>query len=245
MLFSLFEYHCQQIFIVLNTKINIAIDGNSSCGKGTLAKNLAKSLGYLFVDSGAMYRAVSLYLIRQNIDLNHLNKNPQRLQEIDISFHYSLNNDFFETYLNGERVDSELQTSRVANFVGQVSQLSVVRDFIKLQQQKLALQKGVVMDGRDIGTKVIPDAELKIFMTADPLIRAKRRFNEILEKQIQISFDEVVEHIKRQDEIDNSLNGSALIKADDAIILDSTNMSKAEQTRVALSWAKGVIAVQY
>ncbi len=191
-----------------------------------------------------MYRAVSLYLIRNKIELHTLSDQPELLHGITISFHYSMENDFFETYLNGEWVETEIRTSAVANFVGQVSKLKVVREYLKLQQQILATNKGVVIDGRDIGTKVIPNAELKIFMTADPLIRARRRYDEILEKQIDISFDEIVAHIKQQDKLDNSLNGSALLKSEDAIILDNTNMSKVEQTRVALSWAKGVIAIQ-
>lgn len=226
----------------LKTKINIAIDGHSSCGKGTLAKHLAKELGYLFIDSGAMYRAVTLYLIRHKLSLDDVKRDPSVLNNIHITFKYNEANDFFETYLNNVLVENEIRTMEVANFVSEVSTLKEVRDFLVVQQKYFGKDKGVVMDGRDIGTKVLPDAELKIFMTADPIIRARRRFDELAQKKILISFDEVVENIKKRDLMDSSRTESPLVKADDAIILDNTNMGKDEQTRVALTWAKGVIA---
>lgn len=228
---------------ILGNKINIAIDGHSSCGKGTLAKHLAKELGYIFIDSGAMYRAVTLYLMRHNVSLDDVRKDPSILNNIHISFKYNESTDFFETYLNDVFVESDIRTMEVAKYVSEVSTLKEVRDFLVVQQQQYGKDKGVVMDGRDIGTKVLPDAELKIFMTADPIIRARRRFEELEQKQIPASFEEVVENIKKRDLMDSSREVSPLIKADDAIILDNTNMSKDEQTRVALSWAKGVIAV--
>lgn len=229
--------------ILLANKINIAIDGHSSCGKGTLAKYLAKELGYVFIDSGAMYRAVTLYFLRNKVTLDQVKTNPNILDTIHISFKYNFETDFFETYLNGVFIENDIRTMEVANYVSEVSALKEVRDFLVILQQNFGKEKGVVMDGRDIGTHVLPDAELKIFMTADPIIRARRRFDELALKQVLISFDEVVENIKKRDLMDTTRTESPLMKSDDAIILDNTNMSKEEQARVALSWAKGVIAV--
>jgi cytidylate kinase len=228
---------------ILKGKINIAIDGHSSCGKGTLAKFLAKSLGYVFIDSGAMYRAVTLYLIRNNISLEDVRKNPSILHKIKISFVYNKANDFFETYLNDELIEKEIRTMEVADFVSEVSAEKAVRDYLLDQQQEFAIGKGVVMDGRDIGTRVLPEAELKIFMTADPYVRATRRFDELKQNYTDLSFDEVFSNIKKRDLIDSTREQSPLVKADDAIILDNTNMSKEEQGHVALAWAKGVISV--
>ncbi|MFM9944407.1 MAG: (d)CMP kinase [Bacteroidia bacterium] len=227
----------------MKPKINIAIDGHSSCGKGTVAKYLAKALGYIFIDSGAMYRSVTLYLMRNNIRLDDIKNDASILKDIHISFKYNYASDFFETYLNNILVEKDIRTMEVANYVSEVSAVKEVRDFLVVQQQLYAKAKGVVMDGRDIGTKVIPDAELKLFMTADPIIRARRRFEELEHKQIPASFEEVLENIKKRDVMDGSRIESPLVKADDAIILDNTNMSLEEQGRVALSWAKGVIAI--
>jgi cytidylate kinase len=228
--------------IILTRKINIAIDGHSTCGKGTLAKHLAKKLGYVFIDSGAMYRAVAYYLLSNKIELEEIQSNPDTLNTIQISFRYNEENDFFETYLNGTTIENEIRTAGIANYVGKVSSLKEVRDFLINQQQKFGKEKGVVMDGRDIGTAVLPDAELKIFMTTDPLIRARRKFDELGQKNMLMSYDEVVEMIKKRDLMEDA-GTSPLVKADDAIILDNTNMSREEQARVALTWAKGVIAV--
>lgn len=228
--------------ILLTRKINIAIDGHSTCGKGTLAKHLAKKLGYVFIDSGAMYRAVAYYLLSNKIDPEDIQANPDILNSIQISFRYNEENDFFETYLNGGSIENEIRTAGIADYVGEVSALKEVRDFLINQQQKFGKEKGVVMDGRDIGTAVLPDAELKIFMTTDPLIRARRKFDELGQKNMLMSYDEVVEMIKKQDLMEDA-GTSPLVKAEDAIILDNTNMSQEEQARVALTWAKGVIAV--
>lgn len=228
--------------ILLTRKINIAIDGHSTCGKGTLAKHLAKKLGYVFIDSGAMYRAVAYYLLSNKIDPEDIQSNPDILNSIEISFRYNEENDFFETYLNGTSIENEIRTAGIADYVGEVSSLKEVRDFLINQQQKFGKEKGVVMDGRDIGTVVLPDAELKIFMTTDPLIRARRKFDELGQKNMLMSYDEVVEMIKKQDLMEDA-GTSPLVKAEDAIILDNTNMSQEEQARVALTWAKGVIAV--
>ncbi len=228
--------------ILLTNKINIAIDGHSSCGKGTLAKYLARELGYVFVDSGAMYRAVTYYLWHNKITLDAVKANPKILNDIHISFKYNTTNNFFEIFLNSTCIENEIRTIEVANYVSEVSKVKEVRDFLVFQQQDFAKDKGVVMDGRDIGTTVLPDAHLKIFMTSDPLIRAKRRFLELGQKQILTSFEEVVEDIIKRDSLDSTRIESRLVKADDAIILDNTNMSIDEQERVALTWAKGVIA---
>lgn len=228
--------------ILLTRKINIAIDGHSTCGKGTLAKHLAKKLGYVFIDSGAMYRAVAYYLLSNKIEIEDIQSNPDILNSIQISFRYNEENDFFETYLNGTSIENEIRTAGIADYVGEVSSLKEVRDFLINQQQKFGKEKGVVMDGRDIGTAVLPDAELKIFMTTDPLIRARRKFDELGQKNMLMSYDEVVEMIKKQDLMEDA-GTSPLVKAEDAIILDNTNMSQEEQARVALTWAKGVIAV--
>lgn len=208
-----------------------------------MAKYLAKALGYIFIDSGAMYRAVTLYLLRNKITLEDVQKNPSVLENIKISFKFNDVSDFFETYMNGKYIESDIRSMEVANFVSEVSTLKEVRDFLVKQQQQFSKDKGVVMDGRDIGTRVMPDAELKLFMTADPIIRARRRYEELVQKQKPVTFEEVLENINKRDHIDSTRTESPLTKADDAIILDNTNMSKEEQSRVALTWAKGVIAV--
>lgn len=194
----------------------------------------------MFIDSGAMYRAVAYYLLSNNIGLEDIQTNPEILNPIQITFKYNQEIDFFETYLNGVSVENEIRTLGISNYVGEVSSLLEVRDFLINQQQKFGKEKGVVMDGRDIGTMVLPDAELKIFMTTDPLIRAKRKFDELAQKNMLMSYDEVVEMIKKQDLMEDA-GTSPLIKAEDAIILDNTNMSRDEQARVALTWAKGVL----
>ncbi len=223
-------------------KIIIAIDGHSSCGKGTLAKNIAKELGYVFIDSGAMYRSVTLYLLRNHISLDEVKNNPAILQNIDISFKFNAISQFYETYLNNENVEDEIRNMEVANWVSQVSTIRDIRLFLVEQQRKIGKDKGVVMDGRDIGTIVFPDAELKIFMTAKPEIRAKRRFEELQARGKDVDYKEVLLNITERDRIDSSREESPLKKADDAITLDNTDMTKEQQAQVALTWAKGVIA---
>jgi cytidylate kinase len=218
----------------LEKKIIIAIDGHSSCGKGTLAKNLANELGYLFIDSGAMYRAVTLYLTRANISLDEVQADPAILGNIKINFQY-------ETYLNGENVENEIRSMEIARKVSPVSAIAEVRHFLVAQQQQMGEQKGVVMDGRDIGTVVFPEAELKIFMTASAEIRAKRRYDELTAKGIHVNYQEVLHNIKERDFIDSNRAESPLIKAEDAITLDNTSMSKKQQAQLSLSWARGVI----
>ena len=225
----------------MSQKINIAIDGHSSCGKGTLAKYLAKELGYLFIDSGAMYRAVTLYILNEGLSLEEVNEDPAVLGNIKIHFEFDPEKHFYETYLNGVNVEKEVRGMRVSKFVSPVSTLKVVRDFLVSQQQDIGKDKGVVMDGRDIGTTVFPDADLKIFMTASPGIRAKRRYEELGKKGVHVQYQEVLHNIRERDHIDSTRAESPLAKAKDAITLDNSSMTKDEQARLSLSWAKGVI----
>ncbi|MBR9860372.1 (d)CMP kinase [bacterium] len=225
----------------MSNKINIAIDGHSSCGKGTLAKNIAKELGYLFIDSGAMYRAVTLYLIQNNIPLEEVQADPALLGYIKIKFLYDSDRGFYETYLNGVNVEDEIRSMQVSKLVSNVSAIQEVRTFLVAKQQEMGRNKGVVMDGRDIGTVVFPDAELKIFMTAAPEIRAKRRYEELQKKGIHVNYQEVLHNIRERDHIDSTREASPLKKAEDAITLDNSSMTKYEQARLALQWAKGVI----
>ncbi|MGB1037637.1 MAG: (d)CMP kinase [Bacteroidia bacterium] len=222
-------------------KINIAIDGHSSCGKGTLAKNLAKELGYIFIDSGAMYRAVTLYLLRENIDLEEVSEDPALLGNIKISFEFEPQRSFYETYLNGENVEKEIRGMEVSRSVSPVSAIKEVRDFLVAKQKEIGRNKGVVMDGRDIGTVVFPEAELKIFMTASSEIRAKRRYYELEKKGIHVNYQEVLHNIRERDHIDSTRVESPLTKAEDAITLDNSAMTKDEQAKLALQWARGVI----
>jgi cytidylate kinase len=225
----------------VSEKINIAIDGHSSCGKGTLAKNLAKELGYLFIDSGAMYRAVTLYILNEGLGLEEVEQDPAVLGNIKIMFEFDPVRSYYETFLNGVNVENEIRSMRVSKFVSPVSTLKVVRDFLVTQQQNIGKDKGVVMDGRDIGTVVFPDAELKIFMTASAEIRAKRRYEELEKKGVHVNYQEVLHNIKERDHMDSTREESPLAKAEDAITLDNSSMTKDEQARLSLSWARGVI----
>lgn len=214
-------------------KIIIAIDGYSSCGKSTLAKDLAKVLNYKYIDSGAMYRVVTLYCMRhkiinssENIDFNKLKK---ELNNINIDVKYNNNLNKSETFLNNENVEEEIRRIDVSNLVSIISKVKFIRKKLVELQQKFGEKKGIVMDGRDIGTVVFPNADLKIFMTADVEIRAKRRYNEYLEKNIEITLKEVVENIKKRDFYDENRKESPLKKADDAIVLDNSNLSIKEQ----------------
>ncbi|PIP54079.1 MAG: cytidylate kinase [Bacteroidetes bacterium CG23_combo_of_CG06-09_8_20_14_all_32_9] len=210
----------------------IAVDGYSSSGKSTLAKGIATMLGYIYIDSGAMYRAVTLYCIRYGIIQNSvvnmelLNKN---LNFIDIKFQLNSLTGKNETWLNGENVEDEIRNSEVASNVSIISKIPEVRKKLVAIQQKIGENKRIVMDGRDIGTVVFPNAEVKIFMTANQLIRAQRRLLEMNEKGIKISLNDVVENIKQRDFIDENREVSPLRKADDAILLDNSNMTRDEQ----------------
>lgn len=211
-------------------KITVAIDGYSSCGKSTLAKQLASALKYSYVDTGAMYRAVTLYFIRNQVDLFHPEQITNALQNITIEFKVNANLNTQETYLNGENIENEIRVNpRVASAVSDVSAISEVRRFLVKQQQEMGKQKGIVMDGRDIGTVVFPFAELKLFVTADPQVRAQRRLDELVEKGQQTTFDEVLANLEKRDHIDSNRADSPLKQADDAVVLDNSNLTREEQ----------------
>src|SRR5574343_1149006 len=211
-------------------KITVAIDGYSSCVKSTLAKQLAASLSYSYVDTGALYRAVTLYFLRNQIDLFHPEQVADALKNISIEFRINPNTQLQETFLNGENVEHEIRVnSRVASAVSDVSAISEVRRFLVKQQQELGKQKGIVMDGRDIGTVVFPNAELKLFVTADPRVRAQRRLDELKDKGQETTFDEVIANLEKRDHIDSNRADSPLKQADDAVILYNSNLTKEEQ----------------
>lgn len=213
-------------------KIVIAVDGYSSCGKSTMAKDLAREIGYTYIDSGAMYRAVTLYCIQNGffvgdaIDKDSLYRD---IDKIDISFRFNDATMSPDTYLNGVNVEKEIRQMDVANKVSLVSTLSVVRQALVAKQRAMGNAKGVVMDGRDIGTVVFPDAELKIFVTASPEIRATRRVKELEAKGERVSFDEVLSNVKKRDYMDTTREDSPLVKANDALELDNSTLSVAEQ----------------
>jgi cytidylate kinase len=224
----------------MNKRIVIAIDGFSSCGKSSFAKQIAQRLGYLYIDSGAMYRAVTLAFIRGGIinegkvkrsDLDEL------LRAIDVGFSFNPNSKRYETTLNGEVVEEQIRTPEVAALVSMVSAIPQVRERMVELQRKLGEGKGIVMDGRDIGTVVFPNAELKIFMTADPRIRAERRLLELQAKGINTSFGEVLANIEERDHLDQTRDVSPLRKADDAIVLDNSHMSIPQQ----MEWVERLI----
>jgi len=219
-------------------KIIVTIDGFSSCGKSTLAKQLARELNYVFIDSGAMYRAITLYFLRNHIDWYRKAEVEKALQEIDLDFQYDEKTGDSQMYLNEENVEQLIRDMLVSENVSEVSTIKEVRDFAVAQQQKLGKRKGIVMDGRDIGTTVFPDAELKIFVTADPAVRVERRFKELYEKNPNISIEEVKNNLEMRDYIDSNREVSPLRKADDAVVLDNSNLTREEQLKTALKWAK-------
>lgn len=213
-------------------KITIAIDGFSSTGKSTVAKQLANHLGYIYVDSGAMYRAVTWYAMQHHFISNtyfHVQDLIAHLDQIDITFTFNPNLGYAEVYLNGKNVENQIRTLEVSGFVSQVAEISEVRELLVKQQQKMGESKGIVMDGRDIGTVVFPNAELKIFMTASPETRANRRYQELLSKGEQVSYNEVLHNVQERDYIDSNRKDSPLVKAKDAIEIDNSNLSLEEQ----------------
>ncbi|HWJ27700.1 MAG TPA: (d)CMP kinase [Flavisolibacter sp.] len=218
-------------------KIIITIDGWSSCGKSTLAKQLAKALGYIYVDSGAMYRAITLYFLRNHIDWTNTAAVKKALEDIALSFEYNPHSGKSEIHLNGENVEYVIRDLVVAEKVSDVAAIKEVRKYAVAQQQKLGKNRGIVMDGRDIGTVVFPDAELKIFMTADNAVRVERRFQELFDKNPNITIEEVKANIELRDYIDSHREVSPLRQADDAVILDNTNLTEKEQFHKALKWA--------
>ncbi len=219
-------------------KIIIAIDGNSGCGKSTTAKALAKKLHYIYIDTGAMYRAVTLFFIEHDIDLNNEEDVKNALAQIDISFKYNEETGHNDTYLNGKNVEREIRQMEVSNLVSPVSEIPAVRRKLQEQQRRLGEDKGVVMDGRDIGTVVFPDADLKIFMTADLEVRAERRRKEMHEKGMNVELNEVIANLKERDRIDSSRADSPLKKADDAIVVDTSHLTFDEQVNKILELAE-------
>lgn len=227
----------------MNTpKINIAIDGFSSCGKSTLAKDLAKELSYVFIDSGAMYRAVTLYAIQNNFfDENEVlneEKLIQNLQSIEITFQYDASTQKSNTFLNGENVETEIRQPSVAGKVSRVSQLVEVRKKLVALQQEMGKSKGVVMDGRDIGTVVFPNAELKLFVTAQPEVRTERRYAELVVKNPNITKEEVHQNLQERDYNDTHRENDPLRQAEDAILIDNTDLNKEEQLNLVLELVK-------
>jgi CMP/dCMP kinase len=218
-------------------KIVITIDGWSSCGKSTLAKQLAAKLKYRYIDSGAMYRAITLYFLRNHVDWTDTKAVVNALQEIIIEFVHNDSTNSSEILLNGENVEYLIRELVVAEKVSEVAAIKEVRDFAVWQQQILGNKKAIVMDGRDIGTVVFPGAELKIFMTADNAVRVERRFREMYEKNPHISIEEVKNNLEMRDYIDSHREISPLRKAADAIVLDNSNLSPQEQYHLALKWA--------
>jgi CMP/dCMP kinase len=215
-------------------KITITIDGWSSCGKSTLAKQMSAKLGYVYVDSGAMYRAITLYFLRNHIDWTDKASVVDALENITLEFIHNPKSGQSEIYLNGENVEYVIRDLVIAEKVSDVAAIKEVRDFAVRQQKLMGRNKGIIMDGRDIGTVVFPDAELKIFMTADNAVRVERRFREMYDKNPNITVEEVKTNLEMRDYIDSHREISPLRKADDAVELDNTNLTEAEQLRKAL-----------
>lgn len=214
-------------------KITIAIDGHSSCGKSTMAKDLARKIGYVYVDTGAMYRAVTLYALRNNLfDADGGIKEDElksRMGDISISFRLNTATGRPDTYLNGENVEQDIRTMQVSNRVSPIAALPFVRQALVAQQQAMGKEKGVVMDGRDIGTTVFPDAELKVFVTASAEVRAQRRYDELKAKGMQADYNDILKNVQERDYIDSHRPVDPLRRADDALELDNSNMTIAEQ----------------
>ena len=213
-------------------KITIAIDGFSSCGKSTMAKDLAREVGYIYIDSGAMYRAVTLYSIENGIfngDVIDTEKLKEAIRDIRITFRPNPETGRPDTYLNGVNVENKIRTMGVSSKVSPISALDFVREAMVAQQQAMGKEKGIVMDGRDIGTTVFPDAELKIFVTASAAIRAQRRYDELRSKGQEASYEKILENVEERDRIDQTREVGPLRQADDAILLDNSHMSIAEQ----------------
>ena len=214
-------------------KIIIAIDGYSACGKSTTACEVSRMLGYRYIDSGAMYRAVTLYFLNHHIALSNPKEVRSALSRINVSFKINSNNET-ELFLNGLNSEKEIREMRISENVSQVSALKDVRAAMVTQQRKLGKDKGIVMDGRDIGTVVFPEAELKVFMTADIMVRAFRRQQELLERDTLVNLDEILDNIRRRDKLDTTRKESPLRKADDAIEIDTTNITIEEQVEEVL-----------
>ena len=221
------------LVVLMNSNTIVAIDGYSSCGKSTLAKALAKKLHFIYVDSGAMYRAVALYFLRNNIDINNHEQIEEALKNIHLNFHSR----DYQTHitLNNEEVSDEIRLMPVSEKVSEVAAIREVRREMVKQQQRMGHSKNIVMDGRDIGTKVFPEATLKLFMTADPKVRAERRYKEIAGKHPGITLEDIFENIAHRDYQDTTREESPLTRATDAIILDNTNLTQEQQLEFALN----------
>lgn len=217
-------------------KIIIAIDGYSSCGKSTVAKELAARLGYNYIDSGAMYRAITLYFLRNNVDFKESDEILKALADIHLSFAFNEASNKSEIQLNDENVEHYIRDMIVAEKVSEVAAIKEVRAFATAQQKKLGKKRGIVMDGRDIGTTVFPDAELKIFMTASPEVRVKRRFQELYATNPNITLEEVKHNLEMRDYIDSNRAESPLRQADDAVVLDNSNLTREEQLEKVIGW---------
>lgn len=226
-------------------KIVIAIDGYSSCGKSTMAKNLARQLGYVYVDTGAMYRAVTLYALRHQLFEADGEADAASLQrampDIRISFQFNAQTGKPDTYLNDELVEQEIRTMQVSEKVSKIAALPFVRTALVAQQQRMGVDKGIVMDGRDIGTVVFPHAELKIFVTASAEVRAQRRYDELQQKGMSARYDDILKNVQERDYIDSHREVSPLRKADDAIELDNSNLTIDEQQQWLLQQVDKVL----
>lgn len=226
--------------LLMNKKITIAVDGYSSCGKSTFAKRIARELKYIYIDSGAMYRAVTLYYIRRGfVGEGQLNIYGilQELKDIHVEFVYNPDLDEYETFLNSENVEKEIRGIEVSAYVSSISKIAEVRAYMVELQKQIGVFKGIVMDGRDIGTVVFPDAELKIFMTASVDIRAKRRYDELRKKGVNVDLEEIRRNIVARDITDENRDISPLRRADDAVILDNSRMTVEEQ----MEWVRRLI----
>jgi len=223
-------------------KTIIALDGHSSCGKSSTAKRVAKKLGYAFIDTGAMYRAVSLYFYDNHVTLTNPKEVENALLEAHITFHFNEHRGASDAYLNGLNVEEEIRKMYISQMVSEVSAITIVRKAMVAQQQKMVKHRGVVMDGRDIGTKVFPDAEIKVFMTADPTIRAERRQRELLEKGEMVDLAVILENIKKRDIIDSTREEGPLIQTKDAVLMDTSFMTLDEQVDFVLQLHDSILA---
>ena len=228
------------IFIIIAAmkKIIITIDGYSSCGKSTLAKHLARELSYVFVDSGAMYRAVTLYFLNNNINWGNTEEVVAALKNITLAFEYNYEKGTSDMIMNGTNVESLIRGMAVNDKVSEVAAIKEVREFTVSQQQRNSIDKGIVMDGRDIGTVVFPQAELKIFLTADPEERVERRYNQLLHTGVKVDREEIRKNLEMRDYKDTHREISPLRKANDAVVLDNTDLTAKEQLELVLGWAK-------
>ncbi len=227
-----------------NKRIIIAVDGYSSTGKSTLAKHLAREIGYVYVDTGAMYRAVTLFAMRQGY-IDSYQFDPGRLIEaldrVHLEFRFNKELGYSEMYLNGENVEKQIRSIEVSNLVSQVARVSKVREKLVEQQKRMAVNKGIVMDGRDIGTVVFPDAELKIFMTASPEKRARRRYKEMRDNGLDVSFASVLKNVTDRDEIDTTRKDSPLVRAEDAVVIDNSELCVEETFALAMGYVRAAL----